>query len=109
MCACIYKYNTRGLLPLGGFAPQTPTPSRPSASGYWLLQNWPSLLQNWPSTLTFLKNIEYLKKVAEFAEEVAEFTPGIRRARALGPGPWARLLDFALTNLQKSYEFTKIL
>ncbi len=26
---------------LGGFAPQTPTPSRPPASGYWFLQNWP--------------------------------------------------------------------
>ncbi len=41
MCACIYKYNIRGPLPLGGFAPQTPTPSRPSASSYWFLQNWP--------------------------------------------------------------------
>ena len=27
------------------------------------------------------------KKVAEFAEEFAEFAPGIRRARAHGPGP----------------------
>ncbi len=35
------------------------------------------------------------KKVTEFIEESTKFTPGIRRARALGPGPlgpgqWAR-------------------
>ncbi len=46
-------------------------------------------------TNIFIKIGNIPKEVAEFDEEFAEFAPGIRRARALGPGPlgpgpWAR-------------------
>ncbi len=55
-------------------------------------------------------------KIFEFAEEFTKFTPGIRRARAPGPGPWALgtggdsvPVGTHPTNSQTSYEFTEIL